>query len=72
MAHRAEGFQCHVAARYRPLVILFQHQRADEADQSGIVGEDADDVGPPLISLFTLSNGFVDAICAQCSLGKVM
>jgi len=39
MAHRAEGFQRHVAARYRPLVILLQNQRADEADDSGVIRE---------------------------------
>ena len=40
MAHRAEGFQRHVAARYCPFVILLQHERSDEADHGGIVWED--------------------------------
>lgn len=31
MAHRAEGSQRHVAARYRPLIVLLQHERSDEA-----------------------------------------
>ena len=40
MAQRADCFQCHVAARDCPLVILLQHQGADEADHGGIVWED--------------------------------
>ncbi len=48
MAHRGDCFQRHVAARYRPLIILLKHQRADETDHSRVVREDADDVGPAL------------------------
>lgn len=36
-----------VAAPDEPLVILFEQQRADEADQGGVVGEDSHDVGAP-------------------------
>ena len=48
MAQRAEGFQCHVAARYGPLVVLLEHQCADEADYRGVIRKDADDIGPAL------------------------
>lgn len=48
MAHRAECLQRHLAAGYRPLVVLLQHQSADKADEGGIVREDADHVGPSL------------------------
>ena len=48
MAQRAGGFQCHVAARYGPLVVLLEHQRSDEADHCGIVGKDANDIGSSL------------------------
>ena len=34
-----------VAAADEPFVVLFDQQRAGEADQRGVVGEDADDVG---------------------------
>lgn len=48
-ANRADAFQCHVAgALDGPFVVLFEQQRADETDDGVVVGEDADDVGPPL------------------------
>jgi hypothetical protein len=31
-----------------PLVIVFEEQRADEADDGFVVGEDADDIGAAL------------------------
>jgi len=48
MADGAECFKRHVTARYSPLVILPQHQLADETDDGGIVGEDVDDIGSAL------------------------
>jgi hypothetical protein len=39
VAHRAEAFQGHVAAGDGPLVVLLEHQRADEADDGAVVGE---------------------------------
>ncbi len=48
VAYRAEGFQRRVAVRYCPLVIPLKHERCGEADHGGIVGRDADDIGPSL------------------------
>ena len=48
-AYRRDGFQRHVAgALDGPLVILFEEQRADEADDGLAVWEDADDLGAAL------------------------
>jgi hypothetical protein len=43
----AEDVETEVAARFGPFVVLFGQHGADEADQGGAVGEDADDVGAP-------------------------
>ncbi len=48
IADVADGFQAHVAPRDGPLVVLFEHQGADQACDGGFVGEDADRVGAPL------------------------
>jgi hypothetical protein len=40
-----EDFGAHVAALFGPFVGLVGEDRADEADDCGPVGEDADDVG---------------------------
>src|SRR5262245_12264093 len=40
-----EDLESHVAAAFGPLVGLFGEHGADEADDGGPVGEDADDVG---------------------------
>src|SRR5215469_3753078 len=37
----------HVATLEQPLVILFEQDGADQSDNAGLIGEDADDVGPP-------------------------
>ena len=42
---RGQGFLGEVAAADEPLVVLLDQQHAGEADQRGVVGEDADDVG---------------------------
>src|SRR4051794_10306500 len=48
IAQRRDGFQCHVAgALHGPLIVLFEQDRADEANDGILVGEDADHVGPP-------------------------
>ena len=45
MAQRCDGFQAHVAGSLdRPLIVLFKQQCADEADDGGFIGEDADDL----------------------------
>lgn len=38
-----------------PFVVLLEHERADEADDRGGVGEDADDVGPSLDQTSTIT-----------------
>ena len=49
IADLAELFQAHVAgSARRPLVVLLQEQRGDEAHDRRLVGEDGDDVGAPL------------------------
>ena len=44
MAESGEPFQRHIAAADSPFIALFEHERADEAKDSGFVGEDADDI----------------------------
>src|SRR3954471_2445165 len=41
----AEEVQAEAAAGFGPFVVLFGQHGADEADECGAVGEDADDVG---------------------------
>lgn len=49
VADGADGFQGHVAgALCGPFVGLFEENGADEADDSGLVGKDADDIGAAL------------------------
>jgi hypothetical protein len=49
MAQRCDGFQAHVTDTLNsPLIVLFKQQRADQADDGGFVGEDADDVAAAL------------------------
>ncbi|GAA3271541.1 hypothetical protein GCM10010469_48760 [Streptomyces labedae] len=40
-----EEFAAHVAGGFGPLVVLLGQDRADEPDDGGAVGEDADHVG---------------------------
>ena len=48
IAQRRDGFQCHVAGTLDgPFIILFEQDRADEASDGVLVGEDADHLGPP-------------------------
>ena len=65
-----ERLGAHVAAGDDPLVVLFGEHRADEADDRGTVGEDADDVGAAPSSLLSRSCGLLERICRQCSLGN--
>ena len=41
-------FDLHVTVLEQPLVILLEQHSADQPDDAGLVGEDADDIGPPL------------------------
>src|SRR5215208_7976505 len=61
--HR-ETFLGEVAARDEPLVILFEQQRAGEADERGVVGEDADDVG----AAGDLAVDALERVCARAGL----
>jgi len=45
VAAAGQDVQADVAAHFCPLVVLLGQDRADEPDQGGAVGEDADDVG---------------------------
>lgn len=48
IAHRHHGFQRHVTGTlHGPLIVLFEQDRADQADDGILVGEDADHFGPP-------------------------
>ena len=44
IAQSIQAFQPHVTPAHRPLVILLEDERADEADDGLVVGEDADQV----------------------------
>ena len=47
MAHGSDGFQGHVARPLdRPFVVLLVQDGADQAGDGGLVGKDADDIGP--------------------------
>ncbi len=49
VAQRCDGFQGHVArALDGPFVVLLEQDGTDEPDDSGLVGEDADDLGAAL------------------------
>jgi hypothetical protein len=49
MAQRGNGFQCHVAASLnRPFVVLFQKDRAHEAEDGAFIGKDPHDIRSPL------------------------
>jgi hypothetical protein len=49
VAQRCDGFQGHVAgALDGPLVVLFEEDGTDEANDGLVVGEDADDLGAAL------------------------
>jgi len=49
IAQRRDGFQGHVAgAQDRPFVVLLEQDRADQANDGILIGEDADDFRSPL------------------------
>jgi hypothetical protein len=41
-----QRFQAQIAMLELPFIVLFHEHGADEADGRGLVGEDADDIGP--------------------------
>jgi hypothetical protein len=48
VADLRDGFQADVAARDSPLVVLLEHESANETDDGIVVGEDADNIRAPL------------------------
>ena len=67
------GFQPQVAAVVGgPVVVLLHEDGADEAEDRGLVGEDADDVGAALDLGVERSSGLVEAIFGQCRAGKAL
>src|SRR5262245_37406556 len=48
IAQSFKGFQAHVAALNRPLVVLLEQHGADEANDGRLIGENGDDIGAPL------------------------
>ena len=56
IAQRRDGFQAHVAcALHGPLIILFEQQSSDEADDGSLVGEDADHIARTSASALSIS-----------------
>jgi hypothetical protein len=73
IAQRGDGFQRHVAAAlHGPLVVLFEQDRADEADDGGFVGEDADNLGASLDFSVQPLDGVRAELLARCAAGKPM
>ena len=70
----AMRFQGHVAgALDGPLVVLFEQDRADEAGDGGLVGEDADDLGAALdLAVEALERVGASAAWPGAAAGKVM
>ena len=48
IAQSDQSFQGHVAAADGPFVVLLQHERADQAHDRGLVGEDGHHIGAAL------------------------
>ena len=46
VANGGDGFQCHVAAGDCPLIVLLEHEGADQAGDGGLVWENTHDIGP--------------------------
>ena len=60
MAQRRNGFQCHVAASLnRPFVVLFQKDRAYEAEDGGFIGKDAGHMDAPFDLVIGSHDGIV-------------
>ena len=66
IAQRRDGFQAHVAGTlHGPLIILFEQQRANEANDCSLVGEDANHVATTF-DLAVEAFGLVLWILARC------
>ena len=73
-AQRRDGFQGHVAgALDGPFIILLVEQdRADQADDGVLVGEDADHPGPPLDLAVEALDRIVECSLVRCCGGNVI
>jgi hypothetical protein len=65
MRDLARDLYAEVAAALGPFVVLLGQDGADEADDGGAVGEDADHVGRRRISRLSRSEGLLDQIWRQ-------
>ena len=52
--------------RTQPLVTLFDQHGADQPGDSGLVREDANDIGAPLVLFVQRCNGSVERNLVQC------
>jgi hypothetical protein len=52
-------FDLHVAVLQLPFVVLLEQHRADQPDNRGFIGENANNVARRLTSLLSRSSGFV-------------
>ena len=74
IAQGRDGFQGHVAgALDGPFIVLLEQDGADEADDGGLVGEDADDLGAALdLAVEALERVGASAAWRGAAVGKVM
>ena len=73
IAYRGDGLQRHVARSLGgPLIGLLEEERADEPDDGGFVGKDANHIGAALDLAVSRSMGLVECNLALCSRGKSM
>ena len=74
ITQRCDGFKGHVASPlHRPLVVLFEQDGADQANDGLFIGEDADDVGSArdlAVQPFSRSSGLVECSLVRCAAGK--
>ena len=70
IAHWRDGFQRHVAGTLDgPLIVLFEQNRADEADDGILIGEDADHIGAPLDLAVGAQSGWSSAAWSDAAAG---
>lgn len=62
----------HLVVQEPPLIILFQQDCTDEADDAVLVGEDADDIGRRLTSLLRRSREILECNFVRCWVGNLV
>jgi hypothetical protein len=71
IAQRRDGFQRHVTGGLDgPFIVLLEQDRADEANDSVLIGEGADHLGPPLDLAVETLVGLVQCSLVRCCGGK--